>query len=423
MADTRRPTRGFVQSVRSALAHLYDEPYLQNHALAFRLDAGQELDQATRAQRLRGTLLDCVEQLRPRRQADVTSSSARAYVILSYRYLDDLSMQEIAGRLSLSARQVYREHDKGVRAIAGLLCDRLGGEGRSKRPRVAGAGETAANRHNVAQAEVDRLRQAAHAETLDLLEVVASAIQRVALVTQPKGIQVKLVSAVARPLTIADRVMLRQALMNLLSYAATGMAGAELTVAVSAEECGQRVEISGDIGGGEPGLTSPGPPPANTVNLTVAQALIEAQGGHLDTDLRDRVWRARVLLAAPAKASLLVIDDNADLIALIQRYLGGYGVSVVGATDGLQALRLAAELQPQVIILDVMMPSQDGWEILQQLKQSPGTGQTPIVVCSVLNEPQLALAMGASDYITKPISQADLLQVLRPWLVALQPSG
>ncbi len=153
----------------------------------------------------------------------------------------------------------------------------------------------------------------------------------------------------------------------------------------------------------------------------MAQALVEAQGGYLEVYDSEGKWRARVSLPTSGRATILVIDDNADIVALFQRYLGGHEVSVVGATDGEEALRLAVELQPQAITLDVMMPNQDGWEILHRLKSSPDTQHIPVIVCSVLDEPQLALAMDASDTITKPVSQVGLLAVLQRWMGPLQP--
>jgi CheY-like chemotaxis protein len=94
----------------------------------------------------------------------------------------------------------------------------------------------------------------------------------------------------------------------------------------------------------------------------------------------------------------------------------------VVTTTGQQALALAAELQPRLILLDLMLPHQDGWDILQAFQNSPATRPIPIIICSVLNEPELALALGASDYITKPVSQVTLLAVLRRWLGNLHPA-
>ncbi|MGQ9683779.1 MAG: response regulator [Anaerolineae bacterium] len=63
-----------------------------------------------------------------------------------------------------------------------------------------------------------------------------------------------------------------------------------------------------------------------------------------------------------------------------------------------------------------MMPEQDGWETLQTLRAQPGLQDTPIIVCSILDEPQLALSLGADDVLRKPVSQAALLQTLSRWL-------
>ena len=143
----------------------------------------------------------------------------------------------------------------------------------------------------------------------------------------------------------------------------------------------------------------------------------------LDASLGGEKWRAQIFLPLTRQAIVLAIDDNADIVALFQRYLAGHAVSVVGAKNAEDALRLAVELQPQVITLDIMIPNQDGWEILQKLKTAPETKHIPVIICSVLHEPQMAQAMGASGYVTKPVSQERLVAVLRRWLVPLSPAA
>ncbi len=90
-------------------------------------------------------------------------------------------------------------------------------------------------------------------------------------------------------------------------------------------------------------------------------------------------------------------------------------------TSGADALALLRQLTPQAIVLDVMMPHQDGWEILQALRQEPACATIPVIVCSVLREHDLALSLGASDTLVKPVSQPALLDVLRRWLGTLHP--
>jgi CheY-like chemotaxis protein len=386
------------------------------------LDVSRDLDRVTRAQQVRRVLLDCIEALRPQRQGDALSEAARAYAILTYRYVDGLSMEEIEEKLALSRRQVYREHAKGVEAVASVLWDRMNERGTGSHVTPSIAGDTAGDRLKIAQAEVVRLQGSVHIEPLSLQEVLERVLGLLAPRIRQTGIQVK-VAPGTWPAIVADRVMLRQAFLNLLSYALDTVTQGDLVITASWEQRGLLVEIgeSSGVPGAQPARV-----PASKragVGMAVAQALIEAQGGHLETCQHDGRWQARILLPGSARTTVLVVDDNANLIALFQRYLGGHDVCVVGATDGEQALRLATELQPQAITLDVMMPSQDGWEILQRLKSSPDTKHIPIIICSVLNEPQIALAMGASDYLTKPVNQLELLEVLRRWLGVLQPAG
>jgi Amt family ammonium transporter len=74
-------------------------------------------------------------------------------------------------------------------------------------------------------------------------------------------------------------------------------------------------------------------------------------------------------------------------------------------------------------MLVIMMPEQDGWDVLQQLRAAPETARLPIIICSVLVEPEIASALGASDYLPKPVTQDALLTKLELWRDALPVSA
>jgi CheY-like chemotaxis protein len=415
MSAAELPDPEFIQEVRNALTHLYDYAYLQNHALAFKLTTGQKTDEVTRAQQLRRTLLDCIEALRP--QAKARPDDARAYAVLAYRCVDGLAMPEIEEKLALSRRQAYREYSKGIEAVAGQLWDHLR-QGDEKKLATPGAQQRLA----MAQAEVQRLRKDVRAEPLALAEVLDSVCKLLAPRIQGRGTQVKVLSAEDCPLVLADRTMLRQTLINLLSHALDAIPGqGELTLQAGSSQGKVRLEIF-ESGVAAPTERAQPVVKREGVGLAVAETLIEAQGGQLALDPGVGHWRASLLLPTSREATILVVDDNENLVALFQRYLGGHKIAVIGATSGQQAIAAALQHNPQLIILDVMMPHQDGWEILQALQDYPATKTIPVIICSVLNEAELALAMGASDYITKPISQTKLLEVLRRWLGILSPA-
>ncbi|UCC63894.1 MAG: hypothetical protein JSV36_02205, partial [Anaerolineae bacterium] len=235
----------FTHLVRSALAHLYDHAYLQNHPLAAMLDLDSNSDQVTRAQGMRRVLLECVEMLRPEGDRDPSgqalAEAARAYAILTYRYVDGLSMQEIAEKLALSRRQAYREHRKGLGAVASLLWNRMQERDRENRQAPSGHGANA-DRLDAAQVEVARLQQAVQPESLNLQEILNKVFDLLTPLTQGAGVEIKMSSPDRWPGIVADRVILRQTLLNLLSYALQVSQG-DLAVRASRDQRGLLIKV------------------------------------------------------------------------------------------------------------------------------------------------------------------------------------
>jgi signal transduction histidine kinase/CheY-like chemotaxis protein len=109
---------------------------------------------------------------------------------------------------------------------------------------------------------------------------------------------------------------------------------------------------------------------------------------------------------------ILAIDDDASARDLLSRTLAKEGFRVATATNGDDGLRLARELQPVAVTLDVMMPGLDGWAVLSRLKADPETAQIPVVMCTILRDEAMAFSLGASDFITKPIDRDRLVGLL-----------
>lgn len=168
------------------------------------------------------------------------------------------------------------------------------------------------------------------------------------------------------------------------------------------------------------------------LGLPMTKRLVELHGGYIDLEsipgkgthfyvylpavseevvetLKKEVFAEKIKEEPPL---VLIAEDDVSTAELLGIYLkeGGYRAEI--ARDGVEALRLAKELQPFAVILDIMLPVKDGWDVLQSLKSDPETSDIPVIIHSILEERDLAFAMGATDYIVKPADKSVFLKKL-----------
>ena len=117
--------------------------------------------------------------------------------------------------------------------------------------------------------------------------------------------------------------------------------------------------------------------------------------------------------SVPSGASrVLVIDDEPTARDLMQRLLTSHGFNATSAANGADGLKLAKDLHPDAITLDVMMPGMDGWTVLTALKEDAATADIPVIMVSIVDEKNLGYALGAADYLTKPVERERLVAIL-----------
>ncbi len=114
-----------------------------------------------------------------------------------------------------------------------------------------------------------------------------------------------------------------------------------------------------------------------------------------------------------AVARVLVIDDDPNAADLMIRGLGKEGFEVVHAPNGEEGLRLARELKPDVITLDVLMPGMDGWAVLKSLKSDDAVAHIPVIMITMVDDQEMGHALGAADFLPKPIDRDRLAALLR----------
>ncbi len=399
----------FARWVHDALNRLYDSPYLQAHPLAALLtEAGEALH---RSQNLRRVLLEVIRAMRPAAGVPAQSPDWRAYRILELRYIEGLSPNEAMERLALGKSQYFRDQARVLDALTGVLWEQWQ-KARAVAPPVVTEADGAAQ-EDLIRAETERLCAQATWEAVDTAEVLDDLRAVVEPLAQAKGATIHFAPMQRFTVLHADRVMLRQAVLNVITHA------------LGAASQGQ-VEVNGFAGGGETGirvvahsntLTSVSASEQDgDTGLEICRQLMAAMRGVLRLAVTEHgAWEARLAWPVAEPCTLLVVDDNTAFVDLFRRYLAGHNWRVIGAASSAEARRMLIETRPTVIALDVMMPKEDGWEFLMALRSSADTRDIPIIVCSVLNEPQLALTLGAAAYLAKPVAQQTLLRTLAPW--------
>jgi len=123
---------------------------------------------------------------------------------------------------------------------------------------------------------------------------------------------------------------------------------------------------------------------------------------------------------------VLVVDDNPDLVAAVITVLGKQQYDVKSAHNGPSALKMAEQFQPDVILLDVMMPGMDGGEVLSELKQNPKTKDIPVLMLTVMNDMkdvEKHFLGGAAGYIIKPYKNERLMESVRSILEKNKTGG
>ena len=113
--------------------------------------------------------------------------------------------------------------------------------------------------------------------------------------------------------------------------------------------------------------------------------------------------------------TVLIIDDDPTIHDLLSTTLSKEGLRVISTFDGAEGIKRAQEIMPDVILLDVLMPDRNGWSILTQLKTNSQTVHIPVVIISILHDKNTGFALGASEYLTKPLERKHLLKTLEKY--------
>jgi signal transduction histidine kinase/CheY-like chemotaxis protein len=296
-------------------------------------------------------------------------------------------------------------------------------------------------------AKIEAGRIELHPEPLELSAAVGEVLAGVRPLADRKNLEVA--TRVASDRAMADPGRFRQILYNLLSNAIKYTPdGGSIRVESGRNDLGEVFIAVSDTGVGIAEedfarvfeeFTQVGDPSQHQqgtgLGLALTRRLVETHGGRLDlestlgegsrftvtlpavemiqaTSVMPSAGVVEAALAPVGGDAVLLIEDDGHAVDLIANYLGSTEHRLIRAASGMEGIAAARQHRPRAILLDILLPDMDGWEVLRQLKADPELRGIPVVVVTVVDERKLGFALGAADYLLKPIDKDALLRAL-----------
>ncbi len=386
----------FEIQVKDSLTNIYDFASLETHPLAVFFSTFQSGYESAKGEFLRKLLIETIESLNPGEKTyDVNATAWRIYIILAKRYVEGLPSLEVANILSMSERQYRRYLKKGVQSVAFILWDRF--VQKKQRDGAENLAEGTGASFNV------------NREEIELADVIQGVNHVLAKRFVDEDVRVDIETLLSPALVESDRIILRQILIEIVNkllandvreikFQISTIDGSTVLKLVVPHWYLSNLPIEPGNQEGENNIWFW----SEKLNLNIEQSQLPAQ--QLEITIR---------FIKTDQKKILIVDDQEPAIKLFTRYLSRSNVKVIGLSKPAKAVVRTKEIMPQLIILDIMMPKIDGWEILQSLKLDEQTRQIPVIVCSAWGEPELAKSLGAVEFLRKPVTQRDLLATIQ----------
>lgn len=393
----------FRNIVKDILNHISDPAYLENHHLINTFIGDEASTQGGSIQALREIFRDGIDLLQPPADTPAIAPEWRCYKILTLRFLQLKEWHLIESDLGLSQRQVQRDLKKGLDALISILWDRY-----------TKTGKNLTLKEDSENATVDTYDQELIKEELKNWEVTFNRVNLDNIIQQALQLCNSLLKAdlndrvnlaeIDNNLSVMiDSVLTKQGIYKILSM--VGSRESDARVNIRTRKLNDFFyELSFEFNHSTPLLLD---------SWMTGKLFFTIQG--LNQRLYESTEQTIISIVLPVQKqiSCLVIDDVESVRRLIERMLGSYGIQVFGADNYDDALNLIQFIKPDFILLDILMPKMDGWQMMTNIASNPDTNNIPVIICSVLYEPELSQAVGAKAYIRKPINRLELIDTLQ----------
>jgi CheY-like chemotaxis protein len=384
----------FEQQLRDALTHLYDPDYRPPEPLCITVGC----DPLAGPLEIKSALMREIGAMAPPPGLPPDARPRQIYELLYNRFVLRLTQEETAERLNISVATAWRIQKEAIHELARRIWEQTLGQ---PKPAEEKPGAQAADWRAQAESELASLLAGAPDVRSDVAEVINGVV---GLWNLPDvGGSVRLVVEFVQSGLVAavHPVALRQVLIAAVRRLAACMSSGEIKIFATLVEGNVTINLVAPIAkASQPDLEE------LTQNLLAPKEIsITAQldNGYI-------FWHAG--LPSLGRVTVLVADDNPDMVEFYRRSTEGTRYRIISTARGRSLLEVATATVPDIIVLDVMLPDVDGWELLLHLREHPATRHIPVIVCSVIKDEELARSLGAALYLAKPVRPGEFVEAL-----------
>ena len=382
--------------IKDGLSKLYDYTLLESNPLVSEIIKPDRNFPESKGKFFKSVLSEAIETLKPvDKEYDLNIPEWRTYFVLKKRYGEGLNSLEVARLLSISERQFRRYLKRAINSISLRLWDRF---------------QPDKSLQQSESIEVNASQSfSINWESVDLFKIIRGVLDLLSQRLDEEHTALEVQEPQTPVMVKSDRIILRQILIGFMNHLM--------------HQGINNLSLSMDRNDPEKSLlVCAGSSKYESYSMNEADTAIENNLLYWSEILNIRLEEKflndvnkieiRLRFIEQEQKTVMVVDDQEPALRMFTRYLSRTNLKIVGISKGTKVLLKARELQPALILLDIMMPKMDGWEVLQSLKLDETTRHIPVIVCSAWGEPELARSLGAVEFLRKPVRQKDLLATI-----------
>jgi CheY-like chemotaxis protein len=401
----------FRDELHGLLLHLQDPSFRPTDCLFHIVGC----DPSQGAGPLQTAVVAAIQAMAPGSEVPPNANAQRNFDSLHKRFVLGLTQDETAESLHMSVRHLHRVQAEATHVLARRLWQRQpssanGDDQQGVLPQNStGAGDQAPDWRSQTDVELAALKMSAPNAVADVGDVVRGVLELGSALGSGCGASIEVGSVQPGLMALTHPSVLRQTLITAIGQVARLVAPGRIVIYAALEDGQAKITLTGPISSDEP------------LDEELVRAIIASTETSIEICRREDAVFLWMRIPAVGERTVLVVEDNPDMVYFYRRSTAGTTYRIIQATPDRELIDRIEEMQPDAIVLDVMLPDIDGWQLLTHLHDRLATRSIPVVVCSVVREEALALALGATSFLSKPIRPREFVAALDQAL--LQESG